>query len=115
MALGMVVFGIAFIIRDPLNIQEWAMRGSSNGAPTMAAYFGYETLRGASGHLVVLGIVMGGVLGIVGSVIGKGLRAVGILMGYVQKMPPAWQRREVDPPSCRSYASVLTVGDRVGG
>jgi hypothetical protein len=59
MALGVVVFGIAFIIRDPLNIQEWAMRGSSSGAPTMAAYFGYETLMGAFGHLVVLGIVMG--------------------------------------------------------
>ena len=24
-------------------------------------------------------------------------------------------RRAADPPSCRSWASVLTVGDRVGG
>jgi hypothetical protein len=28
---------------------------------------------------------------------------------------PGKQRRAADPPSCRSWASVLTVGDRVGG
>jgi len=54
MALGMIVFGMGFITHDPLNIQEWAVRGSSGVAPTMAAYFAYETLTGAFGHLVVL-------------------------------------------------------------
>ena len=89
MALGMIVFGMGFITHDPLNIQEWATRGSSSVAPTMAAYFAYETLTGAFGHLVVLGIAMGGVLGTVGSIMGKGMRTAVHLAANLQQKKPA--------------------------
>jgi hypothetical protein len=55
----------------------------------MAAYFAYETLTGAFGHLVVLGIAMGGLLGIVGSVIGKGVRATRNWAGRLRHQQPA--------------------------
>ncbi len=79
MALGIIVFGMKFITHDPLNVQEWAALGSRTAAPTMAAYFAYETLAGAFGHLLVLGLGMGGLLGMVGGAIGKGVRAAGYL------------------------------------
>jgi hypothetical protein len=89
MALGMIVFGMGYITHDPLNIQEWSVGGSSSAAPTMAAYFAYETLAGAFGHLVVLGIAMGGVLGVIGGIFGKGTRAVIHLVANLQRQKPA--------------------------
>jgi hypothetical protein len=77
MALQVIVFGMQFLTHDPLNVAEWAERGSGSGAPTMAAYFAYQTLAGAFLHLTVLGVGMGGLLGVVGGIIGKGIRLVG--------------------------------------
>jgi hypothetical protein len=69
--LSMIVFAMPFITRDPLNIAEWSLRQAGSGAPTMAAYFAYETFAGAFLHLLILGLCMGGLLGIFGGVIGK--------------------------------------------
>jgi len=71
MALSLVLFGMRFLLRDPINISEYATRAS--GAPTvgMAAYFAYETMAGALGHLFVLGVIMGLLLGCLGGIIGR--------------------------------------------
>jgi hypothetical protein len=71
MALAVIVFAMTFITHDPLNIAEWAARGAENNAPSMAAYFAYETMAGAFMHLIVLGVGMGGMLGLLGGIIGK--------------------------------------------
>lgn len=76
MALSMIVLGMYFITHDPLNVAEWADRGATSGAPTMAAYFAFETFAGAFLHLIVLGFGMGGLLGVVGGVFGRGARWV---------------------------------------
>ena len=70
MALSLILFGMRFLLRDPLNISEYAAR--TNGSPNsgMASYFAYETMAGALGHLFVLGIVMGLLLGSLGGLIG---------------------------------------------
>ena len=80
MALAVIVFGMRFITQDPLNVAEWAVRGHGSQAPSMAAYFGFETFTGAFLHLIVLGIAMGALLGVAGGGIGKGLRRVGRMM-----------------------------------
>jgi len=72
MALSVIVFGMRYVTQDPLNVVEWAERASASIAPSMAAYFAFETFAGAFGHLVVLGIVMGGLLGMMGGAMGKG-------------------------------------------
>ena len=82
MALSLIVFGMRFIVRDPLNIAEWEALGrtvpgtAGSRAPTMAAYFAYETFAGAFLHLLVLGLGMGGLLGVLGGLIGKAARRV---------------------------------------
>jgi len=82
MALSVVVFGMRFITHDPLNVAEWAERGASSRAPGMAAYFAFETYAGALGHLLVLGLAMGALLGTAGGSLGKVLwRAVGLRRG----------------------------------
>jgi hypothetical protein len=75
-ALGMIVFGMGLLTQDPLNQAEWAGHLAINTAPTMADYFAYETFAGAFGHLLVLGIVMGGLLGTLGGAIVKGIQRV---------------------------------------
>ncbi len=75
MALSIILFAMRFITRDPLNVAEWAARGATANAPGMAAYFAFETFAGAFLHLVVLGAVMGGLLGVVAGSLGKLLRA----------------------------------------
>lgn len=80
MALSVIIFGMRFITHDPLNIAEWAVRGADSHAPSMAAYFAFETFAGAFLHLIVMGIAMGGLLGIVGGAIGKGARLAGRLI-----------------------------------
>lgn len=76
-ALSLIVFGMRFILQDPLNAAEWAGVEASSPAPSMAAYFAYETLAGAFLHLLVLGLAMGGLLGLVGGLIGKTARLAG--------------------------------------
>lgn len=74
--LLVIVFGMHFILQDPLNVSEWAGHQTSSQAPTMAAYFAFETLAGAFGHLVILGVVMGGLLGLLGGGIAKGIKRI---------------------------------------
>jgi len=76
MALAVIVFGMESITRDPLNVAEWAARGTAVPAPSMVAYFAFETFAGAFLHLVVLGLAMGLLLGLVGGLSGKGLRSI---------------------------------------
>jgi len=75
-ALIIIVFGMRFILQDPLNVSEWVGRGTGSIAPTMAAYFAFETFAGAFGHLIILGLVMGSLLGIVGGSVGKGIKLI---------------------------------------
>ncbi len=77
MALAIIVFAMHLIEQDPLNVAEWAERGPGSSAPTLAAYFAFETFTGAFAHLLVLGVLMGGLLGVVGGVGGKGLKLAG--------------------------------------
>ena len=69
--LALDVFGMSLLLRDPVNLAEWANRAKGSTAPTMASYFAYETLAGALLHLVVLGVGMGLVLGVAGGTLGK--------------------------------------------
>ena len=81
-ALLLIVLGMRLITGDPVNIGEWAARGAHSGAPSMAAYFAFETLAGALMHLAVLGVLMGVLLGALGGAIGKiiaSLRGFGFL------------------------------------
>jgi hypothetical protein len=73
-ALAMILFGMGAITRDPLNLAEWAGNIRTITAPTMADYFAYETYAGAFLHLLVLGIGMGGLLGVAGGIIVKGIQ-----------------------------------------
>ncbi|GAC1369539.1 MAG: hypothetical protein NVS2B12_18550 [Ktedonobacteraceae bacterium] len=72
----LVAFFLNLIMRDPLMIQEFAERGPASGAPDIARYVAYETLTGSVGHLTILGPVMGSLLGLLGSPIG---RSIGLL------------------------------------
>ena len=80
-ALSIITFAMAFILRDPLNITEWAARQAESAAPSMAAYFAYETFAGAFLHLIVLGIGMGGLLGILGGITGKCASCASVFFG----------------------------------
>jgi len=71
MALSVIVFAMPFITRDPLNLAEWAALGTASSAPSMAAYFAFETFAGAFLHLVVLGVGMGGLVGLLGGLAGR--------------------------------------------
>lgn len=75
MALLLVAVGMRFLLRDPINMQEYAERGATDGAPDMATYFAYQTMAGGLYHLLLLGCVFGVVLGALGGVIGKGVGA----------------------------------------
>lgn len=70
MALLLVVFGMRFLLADPANIQEYAVRGPTSGFPDKAAYLAYQTMAGALLHLIVLGVVMGALLGCLGGLLG---------------------------------------------
>lgn len=74
MALMLVVFWMRFLLRDPLNIQEYAARDAGAHSPGMAAYFAWETVSGALGHLIVLGIVWGLLFGSIGGGLAKVIR-----------------------------------------
>ncbi len=70
-ALILICFGMKLLLKDPVNIAEWAdMKGKTN-YPDMASYFAYQTFAGAIMHLIILGIIMGVLLGIIGGLVGK--------------------------------------------
>lgn len=73
-ALIFIVFGMHFLLKDPLNIIEWNNVRSSSGIPNIAVYFAYQTLAGAVLHLTVLGIGMGLLMGAIGGIIGRILK-----------------------------------------
>ncbi len=75
-ALVLIVFGMGFILQDDLNIREWRQVNPTGNLRGMAAYFALETLAGAIMHLYILGILMGLILGIIGSVSAKMLNAL---------------------------------------
>jgi hypothetical protein len=74
--LSIIVFGMRFLLQDPLNVAEWAACGMDSRAPTMAAYLAYETFAGAFLHPIVLGLGMGALLGALGGVVGKAIKTV---------------------------------------
>lgn len=69
-ALSLIVFGMRFMLHDPLNVAEWNAVRANQSAPSMAHYFAFETLAGAFGHLLVLGLAMGSLLGLVAAIFG---------------------------------------------
>jgi len=73
MGLLLIVAAMPFLLRDPYNLAEWAARGPASGASDLPTYLAYETLAGALGHLVALGIVAGALLGGLGGLVGRGL------------------------------------------
>jgi len=80
MGLLLVLVWMPFLMRDPLNIQEYAVRGTREQSPGMATYFAYDTMSGALGHLMVLGLIMGILLGAIGGLVA---------------LTPGWVRRRV--------------------
>jgi hypothetical protein len=70
-ALAVIVFGMKYILLDPLNLKEWADVKSKANSPDMDVYFAYETFAGAIMHLFILGALMGVVLGTIGGLTGK--------------------------------------------
>ncbi len=75
-ALSLIVFGMHFILNDPLNIKEWADTHKNLHYPGMHVYFAYQTFAGAILHLTVLGTLMGLILGLVGGVLGKSISLI---------------------------------------
>jgi hypothetical protein len=70
-ALVLICFGMKLLLKDPVNIAEWAdMKGKTN-YPDMASYFAYQTFAGAMMHLLILGMIMGLLLGVIGGLAGK--------------------------------------------
>ena len=63
LGLMLPIVWMRFLLRDPINIEEYGARAAGAHAQGMASYLAYETLGGALAHLIVLGIVMGFLLG----------------------------------------------------
>jgi hypothetical protein len=72
-ALIFVVFGMKYLLIDPLNLKEWTDIKATENSPGMDVYFAYQTVAGAVMHLFILGAIMGLFLGIIGGLIGKTL------------------------------------------
>jgi len=72
-ALIFVVFGMKYLLMDPLNIKEWTDIKATENSPGMDVYFAYQTFAGAIMHLFILGAIMGLFLGIIGGFIGRTL------------------------------------------
>jgi len=75
-ALIIVVFGMKYLLSDPLNLKEWADIKAKENSPGINVYFAYQTLAGAVMHLFVLGAIMGLLLGIIGGQTGKILHRI---------------------------------------
>lgn len=73
-ALILVVFGMKYILVDPVNVKEWTQVKATENLSGMDVYFAYQTIAGAIMHLFVLGAIMGLILGSLGGLIGKTLR-----------------------------------------
>lgn len=72
-ALMIIVFGMKYLLTDPLNLKEWADIKAKVNSPGMDVYFAYQTLAGGIMHLFILGAIMGLLLGSIGGLIGKTL------------------------------------------
>ncbi len=72
-ALIFIVFGMKYLLMDPVNIKEWTDIKATQNSPGMDVYFAYQTFSGAIMHLFVLGAIMGLLLGSIGGLIGKAL------------------------------------------
>jgi hypothetical protein len=72
-ALTFVVFGMKYLLMDPLNIKEWTDIKATENTPGMDVYFAYQTFAGAIMHLIILGAIMGLFLGVIGGFIGRSL------------------------------------------
>jgi hypothetical protein len=70
-ALALIVFGMKYIMLDPLNQKEWFDISEKSGSPSIDVYFAYQTFTGAIMHLFILGALMGAILGIFGGLAGK--------------------------------------------
>lgn len=70
-ALLLITFGMSFLLRDPLNVNEYATRSLTERLPDRATFSAYEVLAGAIGHLVVLGIVMGAIVGAIAGLLAR--------------------------------------------
>lgn len=75
-ALILIVFGMKYILLDPLNIKEWTDIKSTANTQSMSVYFAYQTFAGALMHLIILGAIMGLFLGSFGGLIGKTLKSL---------------------------------------
>lgn len=73
-ALILIVFGMKYLLLDPINIKEWTDIKASNNSPGMDVYFTYQTFAGANMHLFILGAMLGLFLGFIGGIAGKTLR-----------------------------------------
>jgi len=73
-ALLLIVFGIKYILSDPLNCKEWIDSKATANTSSMAVYFAYQTFTGAIMHLFLLGIVFSSFPGLLGGVLGRVLR-----------------------------------------
>jgi hypothetical protein len=69
-ALLLIVFGMKYLLSDPLNIKEWSDSKMTADTPNMAVYFAYQTLAGAIMHIYILGVISGLVLGSLGGLTG---------------------------------------------
>ena len=54
-AMVLIVFGMKYILLDPLKLQEWSEVAETSGSPGMAVYYAYRTFSGAIMHLFILG------------------------------------------------------------
>lgn len=70
-ALVLVCFGMKLLLKDPVNVAEWADMKGKTHYPDMASYFAYQTFAGAIMHLLILGIIMGVLLGLLGGLLAK--------------------------------------------
>jgi hypothetical protein len=70
--LVLVAFLSERVTTDPLMIVEYAQRGAGSGQD-IATYAAAETTTGAIGHLLLIGVIFGVLLGLMGATIGRGL------------------------------------------
>jgi hypothetical protein len=74
-ALLVIVFGMAAIISDPLNIIEWSAVKDSSYTSQISVYFAFQSFAGAIMHLVILGIAWGLIFGSLGGLTGRLFRS----------------------------------------
>lgn len=70
-ALILIVFGMKYIMRDPLNLELWNNVNGTSDPPGMATFFAYQTFQLAIMHLFILGALMGLFLGSMAGLTGK--------------------------------------------